>query len=376
MELTVKANALVGAMAKIAPLANPKSPLYSSIRMERKGDGLLLTATDGETWMTTECAVCNMKGNDTAWCIDATALLNAMRSLGDAEMTVSLDTPRRTMVCSYTNGRFNLPYTDVAGFHDAKVSGFNQQHDVVARRLCNAMQSVIFATGNDELRPILGAVHMELTPDGMECVGTDGQRLVTWRDETICNRGGMTAVLNISKKPAGLLCNILSSFPEDDTVRLSFDERNVCVSGNGFHMVSRCTEGRYPAYRAVIPQMSPTFAVVQRDDIVGALKRVMCMASATMMLIVLTVDKGGMVLRAEDLDFSRSAEESVACEYNGDEALTIGFKASTLMDVLRNMPYDKVVMEFTDAQHASVLHGTFDGARDAHLALVMPVLVN
>ena len=82
-------------------------------------------------------------------------------------------------------------------------------------------------------------------------------------------------------------------------------------------MVCRLIEGRYPNYNSVIPQNNPHKVTVDRMQLMGALRRVSIFSSQASSLIKLRMQENQIVVSAQDIDFSTSAEETQVCQYAG-----------------------------------------------------------
>ena len=91
-------------------------------------------------------------------------------------------------------------------------------------------------------------------------------------------------------------------------------------------------------------------------------------------LVSLEIKNGVIVLSAEDIDFSKSASERVTCDYQGDN-ITIGFKGSTLLQLLQNITGENVVLELKDSTRAGVLREQESNDEYVYTSLIMPMLV-
>ena len=100
-------------------------------------------------------------------------------------------------------------------------------------------------------------------------------------------------------------------------VTIEFDERNAVFMLESYRMVCRLIEGRYPNYNSVIPQNNPHKLTVDRQQLMGALRRVSIFSSQASSLIKLRMQENQIVISAQDIDFSTSAEETQVCQYTG-----------------------------------------------------------
>ena len=100
----------------------------------------------------------------------------------------------------------------------------------------------------------------------------------------------------------------------------------------------------------------------------NALKRVSLFSNPAISLVKLHLKENTLIISAQDIDFSTSAEEMVMCNYEGTE-LKIGFKATYLIEILNNMNSEEVVLELADPSRAGVIVPSENGEDENFLML-------
>ena len=140
-------------------------------------------------------------------------------------------------------------------------------------------------------------------------------------------------------------------------------------------MVCRLIEGRYPNYNSVIPQDNPNKVTVDRVSLLMALKRVSVSSNPASGLVKLQLLKDAMMISAQDIDFSTSAEERVTCQYEGMD-LSIGFKGTFLIEILSNINSGEIVLELADPSRAGVIVPLENESDEELLMLLMPMVLN
>ena len=134
-------------------------------------------------------------------------------------------------------------------------------------------------------------------------------------------------------------------------------------------------EGRYPNYDSVIPKDNPNHIVIDRKSFIGALRRVLPFSSDSSQLIRYKVGNGQLELSAEDVDFSTRAKESITCEYEGTP-MQIGFKGSSMLEILNNLQSENVAVRLADPSRAGVIEPDGQEENQEILMLIMPMLLN
>lgn len=383
-KITFMSDEILPSLAMVSSVVNPKNslPILNDVRIETKDDGnggtiLVFMASDSETWLQMK-ATCEESDKDVAICIEAKSLLQALRNLGGKRVEMTIDDDKHTVLCSYGNGRFSLPFDNanefplpIATIEDAK------EKRIDAQKLLTAIEKAGFATANDELRPVMNGVHFDFYPYGMVTCATDGHKLAKYTDLTITFDGDANPVIDgytLPKKPCHTLISVLANTVAGD-VKISFNDRLVAVNNTMFKMTTRLIEGRYPNYDAVIPKENNKIALVDKAAFVSALKRVLPMGNSNSELVALGFNSGNMTISAEDFDFSKSASEDVCCDYT-QEPFSIGFKGSVLLQMLQNIDGDVVKLAMSDASRAGVIsedksHECYD-----YTSIIMPMLLN
>jgi DNA polymerase-3 subunit beta len=201
---------------------------------------------------------------------------------------------------------------------------------------------------------------------------SDGHKLARYKDKTITrDDDGIVPNFTLPKKPSNITLSILSAIEGD--IKLSFNDKAISISNQDFKLSARLLDFRYPNYDSVIPKSSPIIVTVDKNSLLNALKRVITMANNSSYLVEFDFSQNNVVVSAKDIDFSRSASETVTCDC--DTELKIGFKGSTLVEILRNINDDNVVIELDNPSRAGVFFSAFEYTRDEYLSLCMPMLI-
>ena len=240
-----------------------------------------------------------------------------------------------------------------------------------AQQLFNGIGYTLFATAEDELRPIMNGIYLDIFEDSISFVASDTHKLVRFKNQAVAP--GVRASFILPKKPANLLKSILPK--ENGNVELSFDSKNACFKLSDFVLNCRLIEGHYPNYNSVIPTSNTNRLIIDRALFVNVLRRVSVFADAALGLAKLQLKNGELLVSTENKDYSISAEEKVGCDYTGDD-LTIGFKASFLIEILNNIPSTEVLVELSDPTRAGIIVPLENKENEDLLMLLMPMMLS
>ena len=373
MKFVVSSTALSAHLQGISRVINSKNalPILDCFLFELQDGLLTVTVSDSETTMTTSLEVVE-SDVDGRFAITARTLLDALKEIPEQPLTFDIDLQTLEMTVQYQNGKYNLVGQNADEFPTPASLGDNAVRvRMDAETLLNGINHTIFATADDELRLVMNGIYFDITTEGITMVASDGHKLV--RCKTLAAQGNERAAFIFPKKPATLVKNLLPK--ESGAVSIEFDERNAIFTLENYRMICRLIEGRYPNYNSVIPKNNPNKITVDRQLLLGALRRVSVFSSQASSLIKLCMGKDRMIINAQDIDFSTSAEESLVCQYDGAQ-MEIGFKSTFLIDILNNIPSDEVIIELADPSRAGVITPAEQEENEELLMLLMPMMLN
>lgn len=373
MKFVISSTALFSHLQAISRVINSKNtlPILDCFLFDLNDGVLSFTASDNETTMGTSLEVNESDGN-CRFAINAKTILDALKEIPEQPLTFAFNPDTLEILVQYMNGRYSVVAQNADEYPIPVTLGSNSVHvEIEAGTLLNGINRALFATADDELRPVMNGIYFDITTDDLTMVASDGHKLV--RNKNFATKGNEKAAFILPKKPATLLKTLLGK--EQGCVNIDFDDRNATFTMPNYYMVCRLIEGRYPNYNSVIPQNNPHKVTIDRAILQSALKRVSVFSSQASSLVKLRLQENQLVLSGQDIDFSTSAEESINCNYNGSP-MSIGFKATFLIDILNNLTGQDVVIELADPSRAGVLVPAEQGENEDLLMLLMPMMLN
>ena len=373
MRFTLSSTALSNKLSALSKVINSKNalPILGDFVFDIQGQTLTLTASDSENTMRTTIELTESEG-DGRFAIGNHDVLEAVKGFSEQPITFDVNQEQSLAKISYQNGLFSLPIENADEFPiPAPVSETAKSITLPNTLLAENINRTIFATAQDELRPVMNGIYFDLTPDCLAVVASDGHKLV--RNKVFAITSDEPAAFILPKKPANLLRNLLGKEGGDVTIR--FDERNAEVNYGDGTIQCRLIEGRYPNYNSVIPQGNPNEIRVDRLGLLAALRRVQPFANGSSNLIRFHAEGTTLQLDAEDYDFSKTATERVACEYNG-MPMSIGFKGSAFIEILSNFESPEVIIQLADPSRAGLVLPSEQPDNQDVLMLMMPMLIN
>lgn len=373
MEFTLSSTALSSRLQTLAKVISGKNslPILDSFLFNVNNGQLTLTTSDSENMMQTSLTLDSQEGEG-SFALQSQTILDAMRELPEQPLRFSVDLALATITISYQGGEYN--FTTLNADEYPRMQPMPESVNVItidAGVLASSLNRSIFATAQDELRPVMNGIYFDLTPDALAIVASDGHKLVRNKNFTIKSETPASFIL--PKKPANLLKNILGKDGGD--VVIKFDERNAEIHFADGLLVCRLIEGRYPNYNSVIPQSNPNQLTIDRRLLLSALRRVLPFGSKSSQLVKFKLAAGSLELSSEDIDYATKAHETLACDYAGQN-MSIGFKGSSLTEILSNLDGDQVNIELADPSRAGIIVPVEQPENEDVLMLLMPMLLS
>ncbi len=374
MRFTVSSSALSSKLNMLAKVIGSKNslPILDCFLFQVANGEMSITASDSDNVIKSTLALTDHDGEG-EFCVPNRVILDALKELPEQPLHFDVNAAGEAVAIKivYQNGLYN--FTGQSAEEYPRTQSMNDACTTVSlptEMLINNISRSLFATANDELRPVMNGIYFDLTADALAIVASDGHKLVRSKNFTI--KSESPSAFNLPKKPASLLKNILSKDGDDAIIK--FDDRSAEIRFTDGVMRCRLIDGRYPNYNSVIPN-NPNEVTVDRRGLQSALRRVLPFASESSQLIRFHIESGRFEVSSEDIDFSTSAKEQLSCEYNGSP-ISIGFKGSSLMEILSNLTSDNIIIQLADPSRAGIIVPAEQPENEDILMLIMPMLLN
>lgn len=344
-------------------------PILDNFLFEINDGQLTVSASDLETTMRTTLEVEANESGKIA--VPAKLILDVLKNLPDQPCTFLVDKATYSIEIAYDNGKSKMVGYNGEEFPRVPSIERSSSIKIAGEIISKAINKTLFATGNDDLRPVMSGVFCQFSPEDITFVATDAHKLVRYRRTDSEATGSSSFIL--PKKPLNLLKSNLTGTEE---VLMEYNESNAVFTFNDIVLICRLIDGKYPNYDAVIPKENPNVLTIDRAQFLSSIKRVSIFANKTTHQVKLKLAGSELTLSAEDVDFSNESNERLTCNYVGDD-MEIGFNSRFLMEMLNNIETSEIRLEMSEPSRAGLLMPALkDNENEDILMLVMPVMLN
>lgn len=372
MNFTVSSSALSNRLQAIGRVITSKNniPALDSFLFEIEDGTLHVTASDGETTLSTSLELIQAEENG-RFTINAKTIQEALKEIPEQPLMFNINMSNMEILVAYQNGKYSImgQFADEYPTTTGPVENIIE-FSVEANMLLTGVSRALFATADDPLRPQMCGIYFDLTPTDLTIVSSDGQKMVCNKITSV--QSEQKAAFILPKKPAILLKNLLNK--GHNMVKVRFNERNAEILMEDHHMICRLVEGRYPNYSRVIPQNNPNSLIVNRNSLLGALRRVLVFSNGTTYMTKLRLEANQITVSCQNIDFSQSAEESFMCEYEG-VPMELGFNGSMLVEIMSNLTSEDVVIKLADPSFPGVFYPSEQAANEYVLMILMQLSI-
>ena len=348
---------------------NNTLPILDNFLFKIEDGVLFVSASDAETMIRTRVDITSAE-NNLKICIPAKLLMDILKNLPEQPCTFKIDSSNFEIEIVYDNGKSKMVGFDGDDFPKTPEVENPSTIKMTGDIITSAINKTLFATGVDDLRPVMSGVFCEFSPENITFVATDAHKLVRYTRTD--SQATSSSSFILPKKPLNLLKSTVSS---EEEVQLEYNDSNAVFTFGEIVLVCRLIDGKYPNYEAVIPKENPNVLTIDRLQFLSSVKRVSIFANKTTHQIKLKLAGSELTLSAEDIDFANEAKERITCNYSGDD-LEIGFNSRFLMEMLNNLDSTEVRLEMSESSRAGLLMPAESRENENILMLVMPVMLN
>lgn len=371
MNFTISRSVLYDALQKVVGVVPQKTTIsiLTCILLELEENKLSLTGTDLEISVTLSLDV-DGTGNG-AVAIPAKLFLEIVRELPEVPLFISTEDGDKVIIKT-EKGEYKIAAQPKEDFPKISVEESELAFDLPNELLARMTNKTIFAVSTDELRPALTGILVEMLPEEIRFVGTDGHRLarITFNKFTVADEIRHSLIV-----PTKALNILLKNLVSEENVTIKVGEDHIVFTLDSSVIYSKLINGTYPSYERVIPVDNDKKLLVNRELLISTLRRVSIFSNSLTHQVRFILSPSEMTIHSEDVEFGAEAKETIPASFNGD-FLQIGYNSNYLVDVLRHVDSDDVIFELKDSVSAAIIYPPEQEENEVLTMLLMPIRIS
>ncbi|WMJ80072.1 DNA polymerase III subunit beta [Clostridium sp. MB40-C1] len=362
MKFTCAKNKLQEAISIAQKAVTGKSPMpiLQGIYLSAKSDQLTLIGSDID--LSIETKVTAEIQEEGSIVVDSKLFGEIIRKLPNSSVEIhTVDNNSIEIICE--KSKFTLIHMDADEFPNLPNINENMIFSISQKILKNMIKGTIFAIAQDETRPILTGVLFEVTDEKLNLVALDGYRLAL-RSNNIDNDNTINAV--IPGKTLNEVAKILSE--DEESVKITFTPNHILFNLGQTKIISRLLEGEFIRYTAILPEEFNSQVIAKKAELLNCIERASLMAKeGNTNLIKFDIKEDNLIITSNSQLGTVVEEMNIILQ---GEELQIAFNSKYLIDVLKIIDDEEIVLEFSSSVSPCIIKNK---ENSKYIYLVLPV---
>ena len=367
MKFSTSKKELHQALQKLSKATPTRStlPILSCVLITATNKKTTLLSTDLELTINVEISVSIEEEGSAA--VPLKQLYDIANELPETRITIIADSKNKIEIKT-NSGSYDLMGKQKEEFPSIPKIDDTKKISISGTSFRNIIKSTLFAVSKDDLKPSLTGVLFRFNSNGLTAVATDGHRLVkiNKNDYKVDTFSGDIVV------PKKFL-SYLSLYLSEDDVLISVGDTHMTATIKKDTIISRTINEVFPDYESVIPSDNNKVLKVDKNTVLGAIRRVSIFSNKSTHQVAFNISKDKLFIHTEDPESSSRAKEEVVGSYEGED-LIIGYNGEYLKDVISHLSSDEVIIKLNTPISATLFAG--ENEEISKTMLLMPVRLN
>lgn len=355
-------------VAASALSSNPVIPILEDFLIKAEKKYLNITTSNMELTIMTGVEAEVSKTGSIA--IPGKTLLETLKAMPEQPIVFDINDENCGVTITTQSGLYKLVGEKAEDYPKIAEPTDENQLIIPSEKLLLAIERTSFATSNDEMRPAMKGICLNIDFNQLTFAATDAHKLVKYSFQDV--KSDVAATMVLTKKAAQALRSIM---PQGAEIKMQFNREKAYFSFDQTLLSMRLIDAKYPDYNAVIPVNNPYHLQVNRYDLLSTLKRIVVYANKSTNQVIFNIQDKSLTISSQDMDLSNEATEQLSCTYEG-EPMTIGFSGKYLIEMLSNMGGEHVNIELSSPSKPGIFLPTEQASGEHLLMLIMPVMGN
>ena len=371
MKIKIKKELLLDNLNKVSKAISTKNliPILSGIKFDLSKDGLTLTASDNDITIQTFIPI--EKDNmfiekEGSIIIQGKYILDIVKKLPDEYVNIEVIDELKILIYA-GNSEFNLNGINKREYPNISLENSKNYVKINNKNFKTIINQTVFATSNDESRPILTGINIKIVGDIFECCATDSYRLAKKQEKLI---ESTTENYNIII-PAKNISELIKVLPESTTdLEIHIFNNKVLFKQDNLLFQSRLISGNYPNINNLIPNDSFLKIKASLSDLYDVIDRASILTSdKEKNIVTLETKNNTLIVKSSSAEIGR-VEEKMNITKDTEENIIISFSAKYMMEALKSFVGDEVELSFVGEVKPIIIKDIND---EKLIQLVLPI---
>jgi len=364
MKISILRDNILKPLQHVASVVERKqnSPILSNLLVKVDNNNLSLTGTDLEVEMVINTEIESNETGETT--LPAKKFLDICRTLPDgANININIDSNKA--IIRSGKSRFTLSTLPANEFPQSEALNVSQEITLKQSTFKKLIDQVQFSMAQQDVRYYLNGLMLEIDPQHIVTVATDGHRLAISKELIETGITDQRQII-IPRKGVSELSKLLSD--SDDLIKIQLGDNLIKATLGAITFTSKLIDGKFPDYNQVLPSDNDAFLECSRDVLKQAFSRTSVLSNEKYRGMRLTLSANMLNATINNPD-QEEAEEEIEVIYSGAE-FEIGFNVAYFLDVLNTLKDENVVIKFKDANSSCMIQAKND---DTCSYVIMPM---
>jgi DNA polymerase-3 subunit beta len=375
MKYTISKNNLMDIIQKTVPVIPSRTSLQVlyNFKMIFSSDKLEIIASDLDNFVK---ATTEISGDgDAEIAVNAKKLFEIVREIGNEQLSIEI-VDNSLIIISESGFSCKITGVDLREFPHFPDSGYSESYSIKSDVFKKIVEKSSFAVSRDEARACLCGVLWECSAHRVGMVATDGHRLGASFANIDLNISEDISVVVPNKSLQHILKTVEIGDVED--INFSFSEKHIVFTVENFTLSTKLIDGPYPDYEKGIPKEFSKTVIIDRENLISAIKSVSVLSNKKTRLIKIDFDNSSINISANNREIGGEANQVIPAEYSGEEDHMIGFNGTYILEILSIIKTEKIRIEMNSQVSATVLFPVFEDDNDNienDIFLIMPLRI-
>ena len=347
MNIIINTEEFVNHLSKVVGVVDRKQtmPILGHVLVSGSSGEITITATDLEVQISSK-----FKANiseDFLITLPGRKLFDILRSLGNTELELSSDND--TILLKTAKSKFSLQQLPSNEFPLFDNTEGDQTFSIKQHTLSDIFNKTQFAMAQQDVRFYLNGLLLEINPESLNVVGTDGHRLA--KTTTTLDKKSITEQSCIVPRKA--IQELTRSLSDEKECKVSLVDNQASFSFSQVSLTTKLIDGTFPDYNRVIPPVTTTNIILDTKILKPALQRVSILANEKFRGVRIDIDNNKIIISSENPEQEQAVEDIYIDDTN--VKLSIGFNVSYLIDAVNACSGELVTLGVNDENTSALI---------------------